>query len=148
MVESGDASAVSQRDTGPRREPGPLSASGDGTRQGPDGCLGPRRCQGQPSGLEARRHGAVLLRGGWCGAERPTPRARKHGCVCGHTSGVEMARTERNGKKWSKVAGGRGLSLDKSLLYGCISYPPWTSSPFPRQIRNQAFLIGNLLDGA
>src|SRR5262245_52293745 len=62
--------------------------------------------------------------GGWCGAERPTPRARKHGCVCGHKSGVEIALTERNGKKWSKVAGGRVLSLDKSLLYGCISYPP------------------------
>jgi hypothetical protein len=38
------------------------------TRQGPDGFLGHARGQGQTSGLEARRQGALILRGGWCGA--------------------------------------------------------------------------------
>jgi hypothetical protein len=71
----GDASAVRRRKSGPAREPGALSAVHDWTRQGPAGLLGHRRCQGQPSGVTARRHEALILMGAWCGAAEPTPQA-------------------------------------------------------------------------
>jgi len=45
------------------------------TRQGTEGFLGHAQCQGQTSGLGARRHEALNLMGDWCGASEPTPRA-------------------------------------------------------------------------
>jgi hypothetical protein len=48
----------------------------DWTRQGTDGFLGHERGQGQTSGLEARRQGALILMGVWCGA-RTADTARK-----------------------------------------------------------------------
>ena len=46
----------------------------DWTRQGTEGFLGYAQCQGQTSGLGARRHEALNLMGDWCGASEPTPR--------------------------------------------------------------------------
>jgi hypothetical protein len=68
MVELCDASAVSPKKAGPVREPGDLDAVYDWTRQGTEGFLGHRRCQGQTSGAVARRHAALILMGDWCGA--------------------------------------------------------------------------------
>src|SRR2546427_11136623 len=79
MVESGDASAVSRGETGPFREPGHLCAVYDWTRQGTDGFLGHDRCQGQTSGLRARRHEAWILMGGWCGAYTADTTRKKTG---------------------------------------------------------------------
>jgi hypothetical protein len=41
----------------------------DWTRQGTEGFLGHTRCQGQTSGEDARRQRALILMGGWCGAQ-------------------------------------------------------------------------------
>src|SRR5262245_12538599 len=68
IVESGDASAVSHGETGPFREPYHWCTVYDGTRQGTAGFLGHDRCQGQTCGSPARRHEALILMGGWCGA--------------------------------------------------------------------------------
>jgi hypothetical protein len=73
MAELCDASAVSPKKGGPAREPCDLYAVHDWTRQGTEGFLGHRRCQGQTSGAEARRHEALILMGDWCGASEPTP---------------------------------------------------------------------------
>src|SRR6516162_11444527 len=74
MAEWCDASAVSPVKVGPTREPCDLDAVHDWTRQGTEGFLGHRRCQGQTSGDEARRQEALILMGDWCGASEPTPR--------------------------------------------------------------------------
>jgi len=109
MVKFCDASAVSPRKGGPVREPQYLYAVHDWTRQGTEGFLGHRRCQGQTSGSWARRHEALILMGDWCGALEPTPQAWKHGCVSDGRAGVECA--ERNAtKKMSKVVWGRGIA--------------------------------------
>src|SRR5215813_7286915 len=55
IVEWCDASAVSQTETGPEREPSDLCETHGWTRQGTDGFLGHSRCQGRTSGLGARR---------------------------------------------------------------------------------------------
>jgi hypothetical protein len=75
MVELCDASAVSPKKGGPVREPRYLYAVHDWTRQGTEGFLGHRRCQGQTSGSRARRHEALIPMGDWCGALEPTPQA-------------------------------------------------------------------------
>src|SRR5262245_3876199 len=77
--ESGDASAVSHGETGPAREPWPLYAVANWTRQGTDGFLGHERCQGQTSGRAARRHGALILMGVWCGAHTADTARKKTG---------------------------------------------------------------------
>jgi hypothetical protein len=74
MAELCDASAVSPVKGGPAREPGDLYAVHAWTRQGTEGFLGHRRCQGQTSGAAARRQEALILMGDWCGALEPTPR--------------------------------------------------------------------------
>jgi len=79
IVEAGDASAVSHVETGPFREPWHLWAVYDWTRQGTDGFLGHERCQGQTSGLGARRHGALILMGVWCGAHTADTAHKKTG---------------------------------------------------------------------
>jgi|ERR671923_2050623 hypothetical protein len=79
IVESCDASAVSLVKSGPAREPHHLYAVHDWTRQGTEGFLGHRRCQGQTSGARARRQGALILMGGWCGAQGADITTRKTG---------------------------------------------------------------------
>jgi hypothetical protein len=79
IVESGDASAVSHVETGPFREPCHLCAVYDWTRQGTDGFLGHDRCQGQTFGSQARRHEALILMGGWCGAHMADTARKKTG---------------------------------------------------------------------
>ena len=74
MVTWCDASAVSLGKSGPAREPEDLYAVHHWTRQGTEGFLGHQRCQGPTSGATARRHEALILMGGWCGASEPTPR--------------------------------------------------------------------------
>jgi len=81
LAEFGDASAVSPGKGGPAREPEYLYAVHDWTQQGTEGFLGHSWCQGLTSGAAARRHEALILMGGWCGASKPTPRIWKHGCV-------------------------------------------------------------------
>ena len=103
MGESGDASAVSHGETGPAREPWPLYAVANWTRQGTDGFLGHERCQGQTSGLRVRRHGALILMGVWCGAQMTDTTQKKTGMRLGPQVGGVFAKRERNGKKWSKV---------------------------------------------
>jgi len=68
MAELCDASAVSPVKVGPVREPYDLYVVYDWTRQGTEGFLGHRRCQGPTSGARARRHEALILMGDWCGA--------------------------------------------------------------------------------
>jgi hypothetical protein len=117
---SGDASAVSQRQPGPTREPWHVYAVSDWRRQGPDGFLGHPRCQGPPSGLRARRHEALILMGGWCGANPADTPCTKTGMRLRPQVGGGVCRRERNGKTWSNVMIGRVLSLDKSLLMGGV----------------------------
>jgi hypothetical protein len=68
MAEWCDASAVRPVKGGPAREPCDLYAVHDWTRQGTEGFLGHRQCQGQTSGATARRPEALILMGDWCGA--------------------------------------------------------------------------------
>ena len=74
MAELCDASAMSLIKVGPAREPYDLDAGHDWTWQGTEDFLGHPRCQGQTSGAGARRHEALILMGGWCGAVASTPR--------------------------------------------------------------------------
>src|SRR5215211_6218050 len=105
MIAWCDASVVSLGKSGPAREPEDLYAVHNWTRQGTEGFLGHRRCQGPTSGVTARRHEALILMGGWCGAAEPTPRERKHGCVCKHKQGWSVpSGTQR--KKRQKLCEG------------------------------------------
>ena len=74
MAELCDASAVSPVKGGPREGAMYLYVVHDWTRQGTEGFLGHAQCQGQTSGLGARRPEALNLMGDWCGASEPTPR--------------------------------------------------------------------------
>jgi hypothetical protein len=56
-----------------------LCAVYDWTRQGTDGFLGHDRCQGQTFGSPARRQGALILMGGWCGAHTADTARKKTG---------------------------------------------------------------------
>ena len=120
MVESCDASAVSLGKSGPAREPHHLYAVHDWTRQGTEGFLGHRRCQGQTSGARARRQGALILMGGWCGAQGADITTRKTGGrlrlqIWGVPGGTQQA---KSCQKWWK---GEVLPLDRSLLMGGFS---------------------------
>src|SRR5262245_7149524 len=96
-VESGDASAMSHKKTGPFGEPEHLCVVSDWIWQGTDGFLGHGRCQGRTVGLGASRHEALILMGLGAAPTRPTPGERQQGCVCGHTSGG-VCQAERNDK--------------------------------------------------
>src|SRR5262245_29888258 len=136
MVESGDGAAVNHRESGPQGARAFVSIMRLDA-------AGSRRFSGAPQGPEAAFWpGGETSRGlapdGWMGRSRTADTARtKTRCVCGHQSGVEIALTEHNGEKWSKVGGGRLLSLDRSLRYGCMSYTPpdctWGIPPRPLQ---------------
>ena len=81
----------------------------DWTRQGTEGFLGHPRCQGQTSGATARRHEALILMGGWCGASEPTPRNENTGASEIAKRGWSVpSGTQR--EKMSKVVEGRGIA--------------------------------------
>src|SRR5262245_38861579 len=79
IVESCDASAVSPGKGGPAREPCDLYAVHAWTRQGTEGFLGHRACQGPTSGARTRRPCALSLMGGWCGAQAAGTTIRQTG---------------------------------------------------------------------
>src|SRR5215217_5506349 len=79
LVESCDASAVSPRKGGPVREPRYLYAVHDWTRQGTEGFLGHRVCEGPTSGSRARRQCALSLMGDWCGTQEAGTTTRQTG---------------------------------------------------------------------
>jgi hypothetical protein len=63
-----------------------------------DGFLGYDRCQGQTFSWPARRQGALILMGGWCGARTADTTRKKTGMRLQPKSGVECAKrhtTER-----------------------------------------------------
>ena len=102
MAELCDASAVSPIKVGPEREPCYLYAVHDWTRQGTEGFLGHGWCQGPTSGKNARRQGALILMGVWCGVRTADTTQRKTGVRLRPQSGG-MCLAQRNRKKLSKV---------------------------------------------
>src|ERR687888_285582 len=92
IVESCDASAVSPVKVGPTREPGYLYAVHDWTRQGTEGFLGHGACQGQTSGSRTRRQCALILMGGWCGAQAAGTTTGKTGVRLRSHSGGSVPR--------------------------------------------------------
>src|SRR6266566_7696615 len=121
IVESCDASAVSPVKVGPEREPGYLYAVPDWTRQGTEGFLGHGWCQGPTSGKNARRQGALILMGGWCGATAADAIAMKTRMRLRSPIGGGVCLAEHNGKKCQKLCKGEVLPLDRSLLMGDFS---------------------------
>jgi hypothetical protein len=63
----------------------------DWTRQATDGFLGPDTCQGQTSSLRVRRQEALILMGGWCGAETTDTTPTKTGMRLRPQVGVGVA---------------------------------------------------------
>ena len=121
-VETGDASAVSHGKTGPFREPGHVCAVNDWTREGTDGFLGHHRCQGQTLGEQARRHEALILMGGWCGAHTADTTRKKTGMRLRPQGGgcARRSATEKSCQKWCR---GSIVSCQEPSN-GCISYTP------------------------
>ena len=103
VMESGDASAVSPRETGPAREPWHVCAGADWTRQGTDGFLGHERCQGQTCGWQARRPEALSLRGGWCGARTADTTRKQTGMRLRPQVGVECAKRHATERRCQKL---------------------------------------------
>jgi hypothetical protein len=79
---------------------------------------GARMVPGADVWLHSQTSGALILMGVWCGTARPTPKARKQGCVYGHTSRVECVEQSATETKLANVVQGDVLPLDKSLLMG------------------------------
>jgi len=77
------------------------------------------RCQGQTSGLRARRHETLSLMGGGAASTQLTPHASKQGCVCGDKAGG-VCQAERHGKQLAQVVSGEVLPRDGSLLMGAF----------------------------
>jgi hypothetical protein len=113
-------------ETGPFRKPGHLCASLRLTRQGTDGVLGHDRCQGQTSGLRARRQEALILRGGWCGAYIADTTCKKTGVRLRLPVGGGVQQEEHNRKSHQKVYKGEVWPLDRSLLMGRFPIRPAT----------------------
>jgi|RhiMetdeSRZDD1v2_1073273.scaffolds.fasta_scaffold713590_2 hypothetical protein len=103
VMESGDASAVSQVETGPAREPWHLCAVADWTRQGTDGFLGHDKCQGQTFGWQARRQGALSLMGVWCGARTADTMRKKTGMRLQPKSEMELAKRHATERSYQKL---------------------------------------------
>jgi hypothetical protein len=94
------------------------------TRQGTDGFLGHRRCQGQTSGLQGETSRSLDPDG--CVVRRPTADASrtKTGMRLSPQVGGGVCLTERNENKWSQVVIRAVVSLDKSLLMGVLPTRP------------------------
>jgi len=102
IVESCDASAVSPGKGGPAREPCDLYAVHAWTRQGTEGFLGHGACQGPTSGSRTRRQCALILMGGWCGAQAAGTTTRKTEVRLRPQSGGSVPRATQP-EKLSKV---------------------------------------------
>jgi hypothetical protein len=68
--------------------------------------------------LESETAEALILMGAWCGAYLADTTRKKTGMRLRPQVGSGVCQTERNRKKWSKVAQGGVLPLDGSLLMG------------------------------
>ena len=103
IVESGDASAVSHRETGPTREPWHFEQYTIGRGReltvfwGTTGARGRRLACGRDV-MEA-----LILMGGWCGAHTADTTRKKTGMRLRPQVGGGVCQAERHGKKLSKV---------------------------------------------
>ena len=80
---------------------------------------GPERARDRRLALEPAVT-AVILMDGWYGTTRPTPQARKQGCVCSHLSGGGVCRAARSGKKvGQRCAGGTLCLLTSACSWVC-----------------------------
>ena len=70
--------------------------------------------------LESETAEALILMGAWCGAYLADTTRKKTGMRLRPQVGSGVCQTERNRKKWSKVAQGGVLPLDGSLLMGAF----------------------------
>ena len=111
---------------------------GNGTRKGARALVsgrrldtaGNRRFSGAPMVLgadvwrESETAEALILMGAWCGAYLADTTRKKTGMRLRPQVGSGVCQTERNRKKWSKVAQGGVLPLDGSLLMGAFPIRP------------------------